>query len=160
MRHALKEAQDAFKAGEFPVGCVMVHKGEIVANGKRANSNGKVNELDHAEMVALRNLYYRERDDLAMSEITVYSTMEPCLMCYSTLLVNGIRNFVYAYEDVMGGGTTLPISSLAPLYRDAKVSITSKILRADSLALFKMFFGCPNNTYLKDSLLATYTLEQ
>jgi tRNA(adenine34) deaminase len=160
MSQAISEANDAFQAGDFPVGCVFVHNNRIVSSGRRENSCGKVNEIDHAEMVALRNLYYSELRVLKMSEITVYSTMEPCLMCFSTLLVNGIRRFVYSYEDVMGGGTNLPINQLSPLYRDAEVSIVGGVLRSGSLELFKSFFANPENSYLRGSLLATYTLAQ
>ncbi|MCK7503860.1 MAG: hypothetical protein MZV70_06965 [Desulfobacterales bacterium] len=34
--------------------------------------------------------------------------MEPCLMCFSALMLHGIGAIVYAYEDAMGGGTGLP----------------------------------------------------
>ncbi len=160
MRIALEEAKEAFSAGEFPVGCVFVYNEKIISCGKRTHSAVKINELDHAEMVALRNLYRKDTTDIQMSEITVYSTMEPCLMCFSTLIVNGFRNFVYSYEDVMGGGTNLPIPLLSPLYKDAQLTIIPDVLRPCSLELFKMFFSNPENTYLKNSLLAHYTLTQ
>ena len=86
--------------------------------------------------------------------------MEPCLMCYSTLLVNGVRKIVYSYEDAMGGGTNLPLAALSPLYCDLKVEITGGVLREVGLALFKEFFTNPDNDYLANSLLAEYTLKQ
>ncbi|MBU4034027.1 MAG: nucleoside deaminase, partial [Proteobacteria bacterium] len=91
-----------------------------------------------------------------------YSTMEPCLMCYSTMLLNGIRTFVYAYEDAMGGGTSLQLAHLAPLYQgmETEVRILPNILRQESLTLFKTFFTSPENNYWQDSLLAEYTLAQ
>ena len=79
-------------------------------------------------------------------------------MCYSTMILNGIRNIVYAYEDVMGGGTNLPLESLKPLYAKMNVNITPHVLREQSLDLFKKFFSNPENLYWKDSLLANYTL--
>lgn len=158
MELALQQAQQALVEGEFPVGCVLVHQGRVVASGKRSNSSGKVNEMDHAEILALRTLLDNEQQ-VNMSDVTVYSTMEPCLMCFSTLLVNGIRKFVYSYEDAMGGGTNVPLDMLAPLYQDLQVKITKEILREKSLALFKDFFSSPENSYLKDSLLAEYTLK-
>ena len=102
MQYALLEAREAFAAGEFPVGCVMVHDDEIVSRGRRINSRPPYeNELDHAEIMALRKLFARY-PKIDRAKIIVYSSMEPCLMCYVTLLLNGIRTFVYGYEDIMG----------------------------------------------------------
>ena len=159
MEIALHQAKEALSLGDFPVGCVLEYKNEIVATGRRRNSFGKVNEMDHAEMVALRALLDSERR-INIEEVTIYSTMEPCLMCFSTLLVNGVRKFVYSYEDAMGGGTNLPLKLLSPLYCNLDVEITEGVLRQKGLGLFKNFFSNPENEYLKNSLLATYTLNQ
>jgi len=159
MQTALQQADEALIAGDFPVGCVIEYEGEIIASGKRNNSFGQVNEMDHAEISALRNLLATDMR-VAMDKVTVYSTMEPCLMCFSTLLVNGVRRIVYGYEDVMGGGTNLPLSVLAPLYRQIKPVVVGSVLRQESLTLFKTFFSSPTSQYLKDTLLANYTLQQ
>lgn len=159
MAIALDHARQALCSGEFPVGCVVEYQDQIVATGKRSNSFGRVNEMDHAEMAALRVLLDREQK-VDMGEVTVYSTMEPCLMCFATLLVNGVRKIVFSYEDAMGGGTNLPLQLLSPLYCDLKVEITGGILRDKGLGLFKEFFANPANDYLADSLLARYTLSQ
>lgn len=162
MRLALAEAEAAFVAGEFPVGAVVVAGNELLATGGRTNSRDDgANELDHAEIVALRKILARW-PGIDRGGLCFYSTMEPCLMCYSTLLLNGIRTFVYAYEDVMGGGTSLPLGQLAPLYQEMapEVQIVPRVLRRESLALFQRFFQNRENTYWQDSLLATYTLSQ
>jgi tRNA(adenine34) deaminase len=160
MQQALDEAGNALAAGEFPVGCVMVHDNKIISRGRRINSKApNENELDHAEIVALRNLC-EQHPEIDRSRIVVYSTMEPCLMCYVTLLLNGIRKIVYGYEDVMGGGTNLELQTLNPLYRDMSVEIIPHVLRSESLELFRSFFAAPDNTYWQDSPLARYTLAQ
>jgi tRNA(adenine34) deaminase len=155
----LKEAEDAFHCGEFPVGCVMVGPDGIVATGGRINSTGRSNEMDHAEIVALRSLLTGSFEG-DISQITVYSTMEPCLMCFSTLILNGIRTIVYGYEDVMGGGTNIPLCDLNPLYAAMKITVIPNILRPKCLSLFKAFFLRPDISYWRDSLLAKYTLAQ
>ena len=158
MAAALAEAEQALVAGEFPVGCVLVRDGVILARGHRTNSTLEtVNELDHAEIVALRKLA-AEYPGMDSTGITAYSTMEPCLMCYAALILNGVRTIVYAYEDVMGGGTGLDPATLAPLYRQMAVTVVPGVLRRESLALFKRFFASPDNMYWQESPLAQYTL--
>lgn len=159
MTQALEEAQEALDSGEFPVGCVLVYQGDVVAKGHRMNSRDGVNELDHAEIVTLRNLL-ASHPGINAAEIEVYSTMEPCLMCLSTLVLSGIRTIVFGYEDVMGGSSKLDLSKLAPLYVDMDVTIISGVLRDECLKLFQEFFKNPDNEYWRDSLLAEYTLAQ
>ncbi|WP_457576274.1 nucleoside deaminase [Desulfomarina sp.] len=160
MEAALEMARRALVEGEFPVGCIIAYDGKIVADGRRWNCNRENgSELDHAEIIALRNLSGKQ-NRVDMTKVTVYSTMEPCLMCFTALLVNGITRFVYGYEDVMGGGTNLPLKMLSPLYRSLDVSIIGGILRKESLELFQTFFSSPDCDYLKDTLLAEYTLQQ
>jgi tRNA(adenine34) deaminase len=159
MDQALALAREALAAGEFPVGCVIVAAGQVVAEGRRLNSREQANELDHAEVVALRGLL-AGNPEIDRGGLTVYSTMEPCLMCFATLLLNGVRRIVYAYEDAMGGGTRLDLTTLAPLYREMRLEVVPGVRRVESLALFKEFFANPANGYWQGSLLAEYTLAQ
>jgi tRNA(adenine34) deaminase len=160
MGEALREARKALGRGEFPVGCVMVHEDRIIARGSRKGTcaNGR-NELDHAEMVALRRLAAR-KEPLEPASISVFSTMEPCLMCFGALMLHGIRQIVFAYEDPMGGATACDRSRLSPLYRDNPIRVRPGVCRGDSLVLFKAFFSDPRNTYWRGSHLAQYTLRQ
>ena len=160
MSAALAEAEKALAEGEFPVGCVLVSANQIVATGSRIGTagNGK-NEIDHAEMIALRHLTNRF-PETASPPLTAFSTMEPCLMCLGALLINNVTEIVYAYEDVMGGATKCRLSDVGPLYGNAELKIRANIMRNKSLVLFKKFFNKPENEYWQDSLLARYTLEQ
>ncbi len=57
MGQALAQAEQALAHNEFPVGCVIVARDRIIATGARTGSSGPApNEIDHAEMVALRQL--------------------------------------------------------------------------------------------------------
>ncbi|HBI15990.1 MAG TPA: tRNA-specific adenosine deaminase [Desulfobulbaceae bacterium] len=158
MRFALAEAAAALQAGEFPVGCVLVRGDQVLASARRRNSTGPdTNELDHAEILVLR-AFLQAAPGADCRDIAVYSTMEPCLMCFATLLLSGIRRFVWAYEDVMGGGTGLPLKQLPELYAGMRVELVSGVLRNESLILFQQFFRC--HAYWGDSSLARYTLAQ
>lgn len=158
MVKALDQAKKALAAGEFPVGCVMVHQDKILATSYRKGTTGDFpNEIDHAEMIALKRLI-----DLKVNtdknRIVLFTTLEPCLMCIGALILSGISEIVYAYEDVMGGGTKCDLTELPPLYKNHRISIVPNILRKESLKLFKTFFQNPENSYWRGSLLARYTL--
>jgi tRNA(adenine34) deaminase len=158
MEMALFEAEQALAAGEFPVGCILVADGSVVASGGRTGTRGTLpNELDHAEMTALRRLV-ESHSTIDPAGITVYITMEPCLMCFGSLILNRIGRVVWAYEDVMGGGTACDLSGLPPLYRHSPIILVAGVLRNRSLALFKRFFANPRNSYWHGSLLSQYTL--
>ena len=160
MGEALKEARKALARGEFPVGCVMVYRERVVARGRRKGTvDGGGNELDHAEMVALRRLAKMKLGTEAAA-ITAFCTMEPCLMCFSALVLHRIGRIVYAFEDPMGGGADGDRTRLRPLYRDAPIVVHAGVRRAESLRLFKAFFNDPCNRYWQGSQLAQYTLKQ
>ncbi|MCG8566985.1 MAG: nucleoside deaminase [Desulfobacterales bacterium] len=162
METALEMAEKAFERGEFPVGCIIVRDGEIIARGNRsgtATDTNRFSEIDHAEIRALKNMETAglgipqgERDNTVL-----YCTMEPCLMCFSAIILSGIQRVVYAYEDAMGGGTGCDLSSLPPLYRESQIQVVGGVCRQKSLDLFYNFFNKEENLYWKDSFLERYT---
>ena len=160
MKKALEQAEKALAAGEFPVGCVIVQDQDIIATGSRKGTAGSTpNEVDHAEMIALRKLI-NLKTKIDFKETILFSTLEPCLMCFGALMISGIGKIVFAYEDAMGGGCRCDLKKLPPLYQNCQIEIIPSILRKESLSLLKAYFASPQNIYLKDSFLATYTLSQ
>jgi tRNA(adenine34) deaminase len=159
MTIALQEAQKALSKGDFPVGCVIVGPDGVLAKGHRQNSQNHRNELDHAEILTLRKVVESGVKSVE-NDLVVYSTMEPCLMCFSTLILNNVRTIIYGYEDVMGGGTQMVFDKLPPLYREMDILVIPDILRSESLGLFQRFFNMEGNSYWAESLLCRYTLAQ
>ena len=161
---ALDEAKAALKRGDFPVGCVITFNERVVATGSRLHSTGNnPNEIDHAEVMALRQLHrnFTSTNPAAdPKKLRLFSTMEPCLMCFGAILLSGIGEIIYAYEDIMGGATRRDRTHWSALYRDGHVRITPDVLRRQSVRLFKEFFSDPANDYWKESRLARYTLAQ
>ncbi|MFD1017641.1 nucleoside deaminase [Thalassobacillus hwangdonensis] len=96
MSEALKEAEEAGKRGDLPVGAVIVHKHTIVARG-----SNKIETMDsrvaHAEMIAIQSCaaYLKKHQE----ECILYTTVEPCIMCLSTIVMANIRHVVFATKD-------------------------------------------------------------
>jgi len=175
MKQALALGEKALEAGEFPVGCILVSGNSVVGSGARQHSKlGQLNELDHGEIVAIRD--WLSRGAAREGVVSAYCTMEPCLMCLGALILNGVNRIVYAYEDVMGGAAGLDRSEPLTaewkksnsamdksilqehLYCADTIEIVGGVCRRESLALFKKFFQDERNSYWKGSLLARYTL--
>ncbi|MEH7440245.1 nucleoside deaminase [Neobacillus drentensis] len=96
MQEALKEAEEAGKRGDRPIGAVIVHNGTIISRGSN-RINTKDSELEHAEINAMNACasYLRKH----ARECILYTTVEPCIMCLSTTVLANIRNVVFAVED-------------------------------------------------------------
>ncbi len=165
MELALAQAKTALVKGEFPVGCVIVQDGRVMARGCR---NGTIpdrerrtiiSEVDHAEIRALRHLETCPHP-VDPGKCVLYATMEPCLMCFGAIILSGIKTVVYAFEDPMGGGTTCDLTTLAPLYRNSRIRIKKGVCRQKSLDLFYDFFNKKDNRYWKDSFLEQYVRDQ
>lgn len=162
---ALAQAESALDHGEFPVGCVIVQDGRVMSRGARSGTvpetglRAVISEVDHAEIRALKNLETSPRPVMP-EKCVLYSTMEPCLMCFGAIILSGIQTVVYAFEDPMGGGTGCDLSSLPLLYRNARIRIKKGVCRRKSLDLFYDFFNKKDNLYWKDSFLEQYVRGQ
>lgn len=162
MELALEQARKAFDKGEFPVGCVIVQDEKVIASGARQGTTQDklvFSEIDHAEIRALKCLE-NSHIQFEPEKLVLFSTMEPCLMCFGAIILAGIKKIVYAYEDPMGGGTTCDLKKLPPLYQNCEIEIIPGILRQKSLNLFYYFFNKKDNLYWKNSYLEVYTLDR
>lgn len=96
MQEALKEAEEAGKRGDTPIGSIIVHNDVIISRGSnRTFTQG--NDLAHAEINAMNNCNVFLKQN-ALNCI-LYTTVEPCMMCLSTIITANIRNVVFALED-------------------------------------------------------------
>jgi len=94
---ALRDAEQAFARGDWPVAALIVRDGTVLGTGQnRQNSEGDV--MWHAETDALRNAT-RARGAAAVAGATLYSTMEPCPMCAWAMKLAGIRRLVLGLRN-------------------------------------------------------------
>ena len=90
MGAALEQAQKSYDEGGLPIGAVLADKhGNIVARGhnKRVQNN---DPTSHGETDCIRNAG-RRRD---WHELTLYTTLSPCVMCSGTALLLRIGRIV------------------------------------------------------------------
>ena len=101
MARALELAREAERAGEVPVGAVIVKDGVIVGEGW----NRPISTSDptaHAEIVAMRAAAHRLQT-YRLLDTTLYVTLEPCPMCAGAMVHARVKRLVYAATDPRAG---------------------------------------------------------
>ncbi len=101
MHAALTLAREAARAGEVPVGCVIVRGGEIVGVGRNRREE-KHATASHAEMEAIAAAN-EALGTWRLDGCTLYVTLEPCPMCAGAILNARVSRVVYgARDEAMG----------------------------------------------------------
>jgi len=98
MRLALDEAEKSYRARGIPVGSVLTRGDELVAVG-RNRSREDNDPTSHGETDVLRNAGLRE----SYSDLTLYTTLSPCMMCTGAMLFLGIPKVVIGDRETYPG---------------------------------------------------------
>ncbi|MCM1129065.1 MAG: tRNA adenosine(34) deaminase TadA [Alistipes senegalensis] len=139
MRLALLEAEKAGKAGEVPVGAVVVKDGRVIACGY----NRPVFTADptaHAEMMALREAG-RVLGNYRLPECDLYVTLEPCAMCAGAMIHARIRRVVFGAHDPKTGAAGSVVNLFAEKKLNHHAMVTGGVLDAECAGLLKAFFA-------------------
>ena len=139
MRQVLALAGDALDQGELPIAAMVVLDGEIISRATTSEVREK-RFLGHAELVALeiadrQHLSYNQR-----IRATLYTNLEPCMMCMGAAMSFFLSEIVYALESPGDGAVDVVKSWVRkeddfPGYQVPK--ITGGILREESIRLFE-----------------------
>jgi tRNA(adenine34) deaminase len=114
MRRAIELALLAEREGNLPVGAVIILHGEMVAEGRSAIWVPKFDVTRHAEMEALRAVPTELWN--SSEEMSIYTTLEPCLMCFGSILLHGVGRVVFGSSDSYGGAGSI-LSCLPPFFQ-------------------------------------------
>lgn len=138
MRRALDAAADAARAGEVPVGAVLVWRDEIVAVAGNA-PRALCDPTAHAEMRAIRDAAARlGRDRLEGADLWV--TLEPCAMCAGAIAHARIARLYYAAGDPKGGAVEHGPRLFAQPTLHHRPEVYAGIGEAEAAALLRDFF--------------------
>ncbi|PCH41550.1 cytidine deaminase-like protein [Wolfiporia cocos MD-104 SS10] len=150
MREAMNMAEEALAASEVPVGCVFVRDGTIIAKA-RNRTNELRNATRHAELEAIDEILANKTltpsiIPYALSDTTLYVTVEPCIMCASALRQMGIKEVFYGCEnDRFGGcGSVLGVNSILPHPKHPAYKATGGYLREEAIMILRRFYITEN----------------
>jgi tRNA(adenine34) deaminase len=135
---ALAEAAAAGRAGEVPVGCVVVRDGVQLA-ASRNRRQELADPTAHAEILGLRAAA-AAAGTWHLDGATLYVTLEPCAMCAGALVLARARRLVFGAADPKAGAA----GSLMDIVRDARLNhrlaVTAGVRAAESGAVLRAFF--------------------
>ncbi len=159
MREAIKQAKQAAKAGEVPIGCVIVYnglssnreavqdikermkefEGKIVGRGYNRRNTDKCT-LSHAEITAIRKAS-RKLGDWRLEGCTMYVTLEPCQMCAGAIIQSRIDRVVIGAMNPKAGCAGSILNLLQMKEFNHRCEIKKGILEDECSAVLKDFFS-------------------
>ena len=115
MRRCIALAREAAASGDTPVGSIVVCGGVVVGEGREV-VRAREDVTAHAEIEALRAAFGR-RGSRDLTGCTLYTTVEPCVMCAYAIRLARIAVVV---SGARSGEANAPVSGFTVLV-DAQV---------------------------------------
>ena len=138
MQRCIELAALAQADGEVPVGAVVVHNGEIIAEGY----NQPISTHDpsaHAEMIALRKAA-QHLENYRLADVTLYVTLEPCPMCAGLMVHARVNTLVFGTHDPRTGSAGSAFDLLNGEKLNHRVECISGVLQEECSLQLKEFF--------------------
>jgi tRNA(adenine34) deaminase len=105
MDMAIEQALEAQEQGEVPVGAVAVFDNKVIARAHNSSISLR-DPTAHAEILALRQAGLA-LGNYRLTGLSLYVTIEPCIMCAGAMLHARIRQLVFGARDEKAGALTL-----------------------------------------------------
>ena len=136
---ALAEAKKAEASGEVPVGAVVVADGLVVGRGfnRPISSN---DPTAHAEILAMREAALK-LGNYRLSAVTVYCTVEPCMMCAGAMIHARIARLVFGTPDPRAGSAGSIYNVLTDPRLNHRVDVFSGVRESECADLLRDFFA-------------------
>jgi len=138
MARAIARARAGAAGGEVPVGAVAVCDGTVVG----AAHNQPIGTNDptaHAEILAIREAA-RALGAYRLTGVTLYVTLEPCVMCVGAMVNARIARLVYGARDEKAGA----LGSVYDIGRDGRLNhrmeVAGGVMETECAELLREFF--------------------
>lgn len=130
MKYALKEAEKAYKKNEVPIGCVIIKDNKIISSSYNKKELNQIATY-HAEILAI-NKACKKLKTWHLEECTLYTTVEPCLMCTGAIIQSRIKKVVY--------GTSNESFGYLSKLENPKIEIIPFVLEKECKEILSNFF--------------------
>jgi len=138
MEYALREAEQAMKRKEVPVGCVIISDGRIIGKGYNQIESLK-DPTAHAEIIAITAaaafLGSRRLENTAL-----YVTLEPCAMCAGAVVQARIPRLIFGAFDAKAGACGTLFNIVQDQRLNHRAEVVGGILAERCSGLLSDFF--------------------
>lgn len=145
MNLALKEAALAKAHGDIPVGAVVIHRNNVIAQAHN-RKEADLNPAGHAEILAIQQAA-KTIGDWRLTECTLIVTLEPCPMCASALVQSRIGKVIYGASDTQQGslGGKLDVRTFTPGVTPSTTQVIGGVLQEQCTLQLETFFKQQRN---------------
>jgi tRNA(adenine34) deaminase len=138
MAEAIAEARRAESESEVPVGAIAVADGRVVGAGHN-RPIGLGDPTAHAEILAIRAAAATLKT-YRLKAVSIYVTLEPCVMCVGAMLNARIARVVYGARDDRAGA----LGSVYDIGRDGMLNhrfeVVGGVMESECAELMRGFF--------------------
>ncbi|MHB8834489.1 MAG: tRNA adenosine(34) deaminase TadA [Candidatus Methylomirabilia bacterium] len=139
MRLALREAARGARAGEVPIGALLVDAdGDVISRAYNRPVGGS-DPTAHAEVVALRRAA-RRLGNYRLPGTTLYATLEPCAMCAGALVLARVACVVFGASDPKGGAARTLYRILDDPRLNHQAEVVGGVLEVECREMLQEFF--------------------
>jgi tRNA(adenine34) deaminase len=138
MDQALALAEEAARAGEAPVGAVIMLNGKVLA-ADRNRMRERNDPTAHAELLAMQAALAK-RGTGRLDGCDLYVTLEPCAMCAGAMAHVRIRRLIYGAEDLKAGAVDHGVRLFESPSCHHRPEVLSGIGEVRASALLRDFF--------------------
>ena len=138
MKDAIRQAKKAAALGEVPIGCVIVHDGQVIGRGYNRRNTDK-STLAHAEITAIKRAS-KKLGDWRLEDCTMYVTLEPCQMCAGAIVQARIPKVVIGCMNPKAGCAGSILNLLDMKQFNHQVEMEKGILEEECSQMLKQFF--------------------
>jgi tRNA(adenine34) deaminase len=138
MHQALDLAREAERSGEVPVGAIVVLNGAVIGRG-RNSPIALADPTAHAEILALREAAATIRN-YRIEGATLYTTLEPCVMCAGALVTSRVARLVFGARDLRFGGVRSKFRLADSPLLNHRVEVMEGTAGAECADLMRRFF--------------------
>jgi tRNA(adenine34) deaminase len=139
MDAAIEQAGMALEAGEVPIGAVAAADGTIVSRAFN-QPIGACDPTAHAEVLALRDAA-RRLGNYRLTDVTLYVTIEPCLMCVGALVHARVRELVFGATEPKTGALVSTMRALEAPGVNHRFVVTGGVREEACRSLIQQFFA-------------------